>query len=432
MSARLVLACLLLLSSSVTVCAGDDPAVCGEHGVLEAVCTRCNPRLAAVFQAKGDWCRAHGFPESFCPTCKPARTGRPDADVSDESTRVRFAGNDIAPAIGLATAHPRKDAVRPIVNAPVRIEHDPGRTASVNPRAGGVVRRLHVNIGSTVKAGDPLVTIESAAVSADRSRLEAARKRAAVAGAAVTRQRRLVSSGVLAIKDLQASEQELSAANAEVEALSASTVLVGGTSARTYDLTAPIAGTVVQQSVTAGQLVDTEHAVIQIVDTSTVWGVIDLPESDVARVAVGQLASVTLDVLPGRTWRGKIAYLAPDVDPKTRTVAARVRLENAQGALRANMLGVATVEVGALRPVILVPRTALQRVHDRWMVFEKLAADRFEGKTVEVESSDADPVAVLEGLDGANEVVTAGSFLLKTEVLKESIGAGCCEADARK
>mgnify|MGYP001820771591 FL=1 len=47
------------------------PGMCGEHGVPEALCTKCNPKLAEVFKAKGDWCEEHGFPESFCPICKP-------------------------------------------------------------------------------------------------------------------------------------------------------------------------------------------------------------------------------------------------------------------------------------------------------------------------------------------------------------------------
>ena len=59
-------------------------AMCLEHGVLEAVCTECNPKLAAVFQGRGDWCAEHGFPESFCPTCHPERGGRPAVDVAGD------------------------------------------------------------------------------------------------------------------------------------------------------------------------------------------------------------------------------------------------------------------------------------------------------------------------------------------------------------
>jgi cobalt-zinc-cadmium efflux system membrane fusion protein len=58
-----------------------EGAMCKEHGVLEAVCTKCNPKLAPVFQAKGDWCAEHGFPESFCPVCHPERGGKPSLEV---------------------------------------------------------------------------------------------------------------------------------------------------------------------------------------------------------------------------------------------------------------------------------------------------------------------------------------------------------------
>lgn len=421
---------LLAIVATPTIGAGQD--MCSEHGVLEAVCTKCNPRLAVVFRAKGDWCAEHGFPESFCPTCKPERKGMPPVDAADETATIRFASSDVAPAAGIATSPARREVTRPAVTAPARIEHDPARTASVNARATGVARTVHVSVGSRVKAGDALVTIESAAVTADRSRLGAARKREQVSAAAVARQKRLAAGGMLPVKELQASEQELAAARGEVEALAASAGLVDAASERSYTLTAPIAGIVLSRDVTPGQLVDTEHALIHIVDTSAVWAVVDVPEVEIARVAVDQEVRVQIDVVPGRTWDGRVAFLAPEVDPRTRTVAARVLLENGDGTLRANMLGTATVQTGAARPVVLVPRTALQRVRDGWMVFARLAPERFEGRTVEVEDSDADPVAVLKGLEPGVAVVTTGSFLLKTEVLKESIGAGCCEADARK
>ena len=55
-------------------------SMCKEHGVLEAICTKCNPKLIPVFQAKGDWCPEHGFPESICPICHPERGGKRPRD----------------------------------------------------------------------------------------------------------------------------------------------------------------------------------------------------------------------------------------------------------------------------------------------------------------------------------------------------------------
>ena len=69
-------------SSGAKVSAPAEGGFCKEHGVLEAVCTKCNPKLIPVFQAKGDWCAEHGFPESFCPICHPDREGKPAADVA--------------------------------------------------------------------------------------------------------------------------------------------------------------------------------------------------------------------------------------------------------------------------------------------------------------------------------------------------------------
>lgn len=82
-------AVLFLSIAVVAACRDNDPtksdtdrkhetipaadAMCSEHGVLEAVCTKCNPALAPIFKAKGDWCEEHGFPESFCPICHPER-----------------------------------------------------------------------------------------------------------------------------------------------------------------------------------------------------------------------------------------------------------------------------------------------------------------------------------------------------------------------
>lgn len=81
--------------NSTASAASKEGELCEEHGVLEAVCTKCNPKLIAVFQAKGDWCEEHGFPMSFCPIHHPERAGRPAADVKADGapphgTKVRF------------------------------------------------------------------------------------------------------------------------------------------------------------------------------------------------------------------------------------------------------------------------------------------------------------------------------------------------------
>jgi cobalt-zinc-cadmium efflux system membrane fusion protein len=159
------------------------------------------------------------------------------------------------------------------------------------------------------------------------------------------------------------------------------------------------------------------------------WIELDVPEAEVALVAVGQDVTVTLDGLPGRELTGALSYISPAVDPRTRTTIARVPLPNPDGTLRANLFGRGRIAVTDPRAAVLVPRAAVQRARGVSLVFVRKAEDLFEARRVTVEPASGDLVSVVGRLAAGDDVVTEGSFLLKTETLKESIGAGCCEVE---
>ena len=113
--------------------AASQGTFCKKHGVLEAVCTKCNPALAAVFQAKGDWCEEHGFPESFCPICKPELGGRPPTDVSDDGapsdgTKVRFKTKETVRLAGIQVAKATARTSRSHIGVTARIIYDTTRS----------------------------------------------------------------------------------------------------------------------------------------------------------------------------------------------------------------------------------------------------------------------------------------------------------------
>jgi cobalt-zinc-cadmium efflux system membrane fusion protein len=88
--------------------AADAEGMCAEHGVLEVICTKCNPKLIPVFQAKGDWCAEHEFPESICPACHPERGGRPAMELATDEAppnglRVKLQSSEVARAVGIRT-----------------------------------------------------------------------------------------------------------------------------------------------------------------------------------------------------------------------------------------------------------------------------------------------------------------------------------------
>ncbi len=422
--------------SEERVSAPAEGGFCKEHGVLEAICTKCNPKLIPVFQAKGDWCAEHGFPESICPTCHPEREGKPAGEVASDGapadgTKVRFKTKDTAALAGIETA---KATVRPNAGGVVvvaKLVYDATKLAHINPRSPGVVRALKVDLGSKVKEGDALAVIDSAEVGADRARLTAARSRAAVAEENFKREKGLQEEGIMSRKSLLAAQQELDAARAEVRVLAASLAVTGsgGGGVGSYTLRSPIAGVVTQRNVTIGKLVTVDEVLFEIVDTSSMWAELDVPEADAPLVAADQSATVFLDGLGERGIPGKVAYVAPSLDPHTRTAKARVGIPNPDGTLRANMFGQARIDVGAAKASVMVPRIAVQRAKDVHLVFVRIAEDEYEARRVQVGASEGGFIEVKKGIKPDELVVTTGSFLLKTETLKDSIGAGCCETD---
>lgn len=420
---------------SATAMAAD---MCAEHGVLEAICTRCHPRLIPVFQAKGDWCPEHGFPMSVCPVHHPERGGRPLVEVAgDEApatgTMVRFRSPEIARDAGIETAPAVEGTEGAAVLATATLVADASHVAVVNPRAAGVVREIRADLGTRVARGAPLAVLESSAVGAERSRLQAARARAAAAEANHRREKELYEKGVSALREVEEAEREWEAAKAEVAAASAGLGMVGAADgdAGSYVLSAPIAGVITRRSATVGTLVDTDDTLFEIVDTAALWADIDIPEMQAARVMPGQRVVLTVDGLPGREFHGTVEFVSPVVDPQTRTVRARAAVANRDGALRANTYARSRIlDPGA--GSVLVPSSAVQDARGVKIVFVQLAPDAYETRRVRVTPAAGGMVAVASGVRPSDRVVTTGSFLLKTETLKESIGAGCCEVEPPK
>lgn len=413
--------------------ASQEGAFCKEHGVLEAVCTKCNPALVPVFKAKGDWCEKHGFPESFCPICHPEREGRPTADLKSDGapadgTKVRFRTKETARLAGLDVARAAEHSSRSHLEVTAQIVYDGTKVAEINARSAGVVRAIRADIGALVRRGSPLAIIESAGVGADQSRLQATRSRAQVAEANHSRIQRLHQEGISPEKDVLDARQELDAAKAELAAAQAAVGMVGGTVEGTssYTLAAPIAGQVTRRNATIGRLVDTDQVLFEVVDTSTMWAEMDLPEAETQRIVVGQSVTLSVEGLGDREFSGTLSYIAPQIDPHTRTAKGRVLLRNPDGLLRGNMFARARIAVSGSRASVVVPRDAVQRARSANLVFVRLAEDLYEARRVSVGSADGNLIEVSGRVAPGDAVVTKGSFLLKTETLKESIGAGCC------
>lgn len=409
--------------------------MCAEHGVLEAVCTLCNPALAVVFQSKGDWCAEHALPESFCPICHPESGGRPLHAVGNEAApshglRVTLASPDVARMAGIEVVRATEPPAGVPIVATATLVADNARRAAVGPGAEGILRAFHVRLGQRVETGARLATLESSVVADARADLQAARARVIVAEAQVVRERELHGAGVTPLRSLQEAEQELAAARAEVTTAASTLAMIGAEEAGDgglYSIRAPLPGIVTEVEPAVGEFLAAETVICEILDTAWLWADIDVPELQAGRVRPGLAVEIRVDGLGDRVFTGRIDYIAPQIDAHTRTVRARAAVENREGVLRANTYARVRILAPAEGAGALVPRAAVQSVKGTNLVFVPVSEQEFETRRVRTLPSDGDFVAVVSGIEAGEDVVTTGAFLLKTETLVGAIGAGCCE-----
>jgi cobalt-zinc-cadmium efflux system membrane fusion protein len=411
--------------------------MCVEHGVPEALCTKCNPALIPVFEARGDWCGEHGFPESICPTCNPGaaeraipQAGAPVQPVVEART-VRFRSPEIEQAAGIETTRAERAEGAASIECPARIAFNQDRVADVRAIVPGIVRRVRVELGEQVAERAPLFDLESTRVGEIQGAHATARERVRTAAANLARQRELLAGEIASQRQVELAEQEVATARAEERSASATLRMAGAGGAAAsgrYTLRSPIAGTVVRRPGVVGVLATESTSLATIADTSVMWALCDVAEGDAARIAVGQRVVVTVDGAEDATFEGEITWIAAEVDLRTRTITARAEIPNPNGALRANQFARARIQTDASHTSVSVPRDAVQRVEGQHVVFVRTEPGVYEPRVVTLHGEGG--VVHVEGnVREGDAVVTTGAVLLRTEVMPGSIGAGCCEVE---
>lgn len=181
------------------------------------------------------------------------------------------------------------------------------------------------------------------------------------------------------------------------------------------DYEAPVSGVVLERIAMAGMMAQTGEMLFRIADTSRIWVVAEIPESQLDAVTDGAKATITVRGLTGKTFNGKVSVIYPEIRSETRTVKARIELDNADGALRANMFADITIESGWGRPVVTVPDTAVIDTGDKKIVFLDLGDGRFEPRSVSTGMRGYGKLEITGGLQAGDRVVVAANFLIDAE-----------------
>ncbi|MCC7695542.1 efflux RND transporter periplasmic adaptor subunit [Janthinobacterium sp. EB271-G4-7A] len=300
-------------------------------------------------------------------------------------------------------------------DAPGSIEAMPEKLVKITPPLAGRITRLQRALGDSVKAGDPLFTLDSAELSAAYADDSKAKSALLQARQELERQKTLFEAEIAARKEYEAAQAAFAQAGSDAQASADKLAQYGAGargSRRDYVLRSPIAGTVIaMEGAQGGYWNDINAPVMTVADLSTVWLSANVAERDLAHVAVGQKTSITVDAWPGKAFEGKVAYVGAVLDPETRTVKVRVAIDNRAGAFKPGMFAHAGF-AGASRLALLVPAAAVLQSGPSTRVMVERSPLVFSPRTVEVGASHGGQVEIVSGLRAGERIVVKEGVLL--------------------
>lgn len=308
------------------------------------------------------------------------------------------------------------------------IQPNRDRVARIAPRVEGRITGVSANLGDPVRAGQPLATLDSFAVGEAHSALLQAQTTHRVAQADFKRAESLNADEIIAQKDFlraradyEKSEAELRAAQDKLRLLGASPEVGGRRAQATFPVSAPFAGTVIQKKATIGDLATPSEPLFTVADLSRVWVEASLPESALAKVKTGAAATVNVSAYPGERFAGRVTYLANLLDKDTRSVGARIEVDNMDGRLKPEMFATAVIETGGeARQALSVPDAAILLLQGMPTVFVAEGAG-YEPRPVELGEKLGGRTVVKSGIAPGDKLVVAGAYALKARLLKSQI-----------
>jgi cobalt-zinc-cadmium efflux system membrane fusion protein len=361
----------------------------------------------------------------------PAASSPTEGSAGSAELQIDLAPDDLKKA-QIRTVRVANGVTAAKLRVPGIVKANEYREVHVTPLVGGVVKEVPVVLGDHVKRGQPLAIIFSSELAEAETQyvsylaeLEAEHKK-------LERTQNLLKLGAAS----QQEEEEVAATHAahesHVRAALEKLKLLGASDRQIAALKqaeqinpnlivpAPIGGVVLTRNANLGLVVNAAQELFTVADLSTVWIMASVNEKDFASVRVGSQANITAPAYPARSWKGRVTYIQPQVDPATRTAQARIEVANPGETLRIEMyVDVEFTAPGASGPI--VPQAAVQSIGERQFVFlpVKNSEGSYSLRQVRLGPAADGYYSVLDGLHVQEEVVTEGSFILKAEAVRQ-------------
>jgi membrane fusion protein, heavy metal efflux system len=303
------------------------------------------------------------------------------------------------------------------------VEYDSFKTTPVITQVGGPVNRVIVVPGERVKAGDPMLYVTSPDYSQLRSAYMKAKDAMRLADRIYTRDQDLYAHHAIALADLEAAESGRTQAQADLDSSTDALRVLGISDPDSLaerapmpevPLRAPLAGEVVDRTCSPGQvLAPGATQCFTLSDTSSVWILANVYQNDLAYVHVGDPVTVENEAYPGEV-HGKIAYLAPALDPTTRTLQARIESPNPGERLKKEMYVTVLVNAETIPKALGVPDAAILRdAQNMPYVYVPAGNDQFSRRDVTVGDTKNGKTLIASGLKAGDRVVADGALFLQ-------------------
>jgi Cu(I)/Ag(I) efflux system membrane fusion protein len=303
-----------------------------------------------------------------------------------------------------------------VIRTTGRVDYDEKRLVTISPKIGGWIEDLYVDFtGAFVKKGDPLLTIYSpelvstqeeylVALSAGKELMKSPFPEVASSGNS------LAESARRRLKLWDISDEQISALEQS------------GQPMKTLTLYSPYKGFVLEKMVYKGMNVMPGMAMFRLADLSVVWIYADIYEYELPLIRLGQVASVKLTYLPSETFTGKVIYIYPSLDARSRTAKVRIEFQNKNGSLKPEMYADVGIRI-ELGEKLAVPEGAIIDTGIRQVAFVDKGSGYFEPREVKLGVKVDNYYEVIKGLRAGERVVTSANFLIDSESkFKEAVG----------
>lgn len=319
---------------------------------------------------------------------------------TDEGPGTITVSPEVVNNLGVRTARAEAGVLLTEINTVGYVQYNQDKLIHIHPRVQGWVEKLYVKAeGDPVQAGQALYDLYSPALVNAQEELVLALDR---------NNQRLIQAALDRLRALQLPD-------ATIRQLRKSRQVK-----QTITFYSPQTGVVDNLNIREGFFIQPGTTVMSIGALDEVWVDAEVFERQASWVQVGAPVSMRLDYVPGREWLGKVDYIYPTLDEKTRTIKMRMRFDNPDRELKPNMFAQVTVHAQSSDSAVLVPREALIRTGKSDRVVLALGDGRFKSVNVQVGRIAEDRVEILQGLDVDELVVTSAQFLLDSESSKSS------------